>query len=234
MQADAVLYLYFSPTYQTALLAHLFGVWLVMQQLPLPLSSFRSLALSLSLTRKCTETQLLPQWWMLDINMDRMRRFSKPGFVWSVDVYSCVQSERMNDRCGSLRPRVSGRRILLVSARGNASLIVSAQVSVCLSLPAARQWTISTSTSSSLSPLFSCPRWAKPWLLHLIVFCSQWGVSGETRFKRLTCQNSGSVEGAPGPCWGQQLSGTAAASCSVLGVGMAEWWAHCMLRLMFD
>lgn len=90
---------------------------------------------SLSLTRKCTETQLLPQGWMLDVNMDRMQRFSKPGFVWSVDVYTYVQRERMHGRCGSLRPRVSGRRILLVSARGNTSLILSAQVSVCLRSP---------------------------------------------------------------------------------------------------
>lgn len=51
-QADSVLYLSFSSTYQKALLAHLFGVWLVMQQLSHPsspslhLSSFLSLSLS--------------------------------------------------------------------------------------------------------------------------------------------------------------------------------------------
>lgn len=165
MQVDSVLYLSFSSTYQTALLAHLFGVWLVMQQLSLSFShpSSRSLHIlftfSLSLTRKCTETQFLPQGWMLDINMDRMQRFSKPGFVWRVDVYIYVQSDCMQSRCGSLRPRVSGRRILLVSARGNTSLIISAPVSVCLRSSAAHPWTASTSsTSPFLSQLFSCPR----------------------------------------------------------------------------
>lgn len=146
-QADSVLYLSFSSTYQTALPAHLFGVWLVMQQLSLPLSSFFSLSPSLplstfyspacSLTLKCTETQLLPQGWMLDIYryLDRMQRFSKAGFFWSVDVYTYVQRECMHIRCGSLRPCVSGRRILLVSAWGNASLIISAQISICLHSP---------------------------------------------------------------------------------------------------
>lgn len=42
------------------------------------------------------------------------------------DLLLYVQSECMFSRCGSLRPRVSGRRILLVSARGNTSLIISA------------------------------------------------------------------------------------------------------------
>lgn len=42
------------------------------------------------------------------------------------DLLLYMQSECMFSRCGSLRPRVSGRRILLVSARGNTSLIISA------------------------------------------------------------------------------------------------------------
>lgn len=42
------------------------------------------------------------------------------------DLLMYMQSECMFSRCGSLRPRVSGRRILLVSAGGNTSLIISA------------------------------------------------------------------------------------------------------------
>lgn len=53
-QADSVLYLSFSSTYQTALLAHLFGVLLVMQQLSLPLSSFLSLSSSVHIFFTCS------------------------------------------------------------------------------------------------------------------------------------------------------------------------------------
>ena len=66
----------------------------------------------------------------------------------------------------------------------------------------------------------------------LFPFVPQWGVSrgnGNTGLKPLNCQNSRSVGGTSWPCWGQQTVGTAAVSCSALGVGMAEWWAYCML-----
>lgn len=87
----------------------------------------------------------------------------------------------------------------------------------------------------SCFPLLAELSWAcMAFLLHLLLFpfVPQWGVSRGNRntgFKPLNCQNSGSVGGASGPCWGQQTVGTAAVSCSALGVGMAEWWAYSML-----
>lgn len=95
---DSVLYLSLSSTYQTALLAHLFGVWLVMQQLSLSFShpSSASLhilftfSLSLSLARTCTETQFLPQGWMLDINMDRMCKDFPSRGLFDVLIYTYV------------------------------------------------------------------------------------------------------------------------------------------------
>lgn len=116
-------YLSFSSTHHAALLAHLFGVWFVMQQPPLPLSSSLSLALfflCLYILFTCFHSYMQQQ---------RLGCFLRDGrwtYTWTgcrdlpnqglFDLWMYMQSECMFSRCGSLRPRVSGRRILLVSA----------------------------------------------------------------------------------------------------------------------
>lgn len=129
-------YLSFSSTHYAASLAHLFGVWFVMQQPPLPLSSSLSRSPSLSfflclyILFTCFHSYMQQQ---------RLGCFLRDGRwtnTWTgckdlpnqglFDLLMFLQSECMFSRCGSLRPRVPGRRILLVSARGNTSLIISA------------------------------------------------------------------------------------------------------------
>lgn len=167
--------------------------------------------------------------------MDNKKRFPISGSVWSIDI--CMQQEWSACCCVSLRPSVSNWKWPSFSRlrKYNAHPFSSASFA---SLSSAHYYGHCCGAKDHiffcLFPVsFSC--------FHLLdelsplpplPFCSSvmcvWG-SRNTGFKPQNFQNSGSVGGASGPCWGQQIAGTAAVSCSALGVGMAEWWAYCML-----
>lgn len=131
----------FSSTHPAALLAHLFGVWLVMQQPPLPLSSSLSPSffLCLYILFTCFHSYMQQQrlgCFLTDGRWTHTRTGCKDlpnqGLL---DLLMYMQSECMFSRCGSLRPRVSGRRILLVPQASSFQL-KSASASVRRCTPA--------------------------------------------------------------------------------------------------
>lgn len=119
-------------------------------------------ALARSLTCKHTQSKLLAQWWILDIKMDKMKRFYTSGCVWSVDTV-----HRVHVRVCLLSPCVCLRKVwlntdLIQSAEKERLILLSPSVSsaswssLCLPLPwlLRSKWLFSSSSFHSLIAVF--------------------------------------------------------------------------------